>query len=443
MNPGYRPDTGYSPGLMKKMAEEGYRPDIMSLLSSRGPEWDKAFVSGPSSQEISDAAEKADAKVKGLPGNRTQTQGPPLAVMPDYPWSVDPDRSVIPTPKLPKKSSELIRMQEALGVPHPMSLALQHPELQGKGVVGPSGTGSMRGPLLSESDIAAINAPKPVRKARPRLLGSGGFKGYGGDEIDRIESQVSLPEGYWGKEAPYNPYLDRPAANWPPYPGTNYMAQAWDRIAQQPEYKRQIAEAASKTVPGYVKAVGQAGKVLSHPATGAASSALGPLLSHVPVAQQYSGDMEQAIKRAGLQRAMELRPQMFAEPHMGPPKPKLHYDEAGWVVKKEPGDWDNLPQDPFQEYADMPQKEWEKEMGFGAGTVERGAAYSPSPFAFWNPPTYFPKTKEDLVKAWPVGAGPVPQHLLPSSEDSPGKEKILPVQPFSEHWKEYWKELWK
>lgn len=283
--------------------------------------------------------------------------------------------------------------------PPPTTQTLAPHELLSTQTLGdPIGTANMRGPEIPATIISDTVVP-----GQPKM-------GYIEPPMTRKED---LPGNYWEKEAPHNPYLDQLGDQWPPSPEADFLAQQYDRIMQTPEYKSEIAKAASKTVPGYAKALGQAGRVLSHPATGAASSALGPLLSHVPVAQQYSGDMGQAIKRAGLQRAMELRPQMFAEPHMGPPKPKLHYDEAGWVVKKEPGTWDNLPQDPFQQYADMPQREWEKEMGFGTGTIDRGTAYSPSPFAFWNPPTYFPKTKEDLAKAWPIGRGPIPEHLLP------------------------------
>ncbi len=203
------------------------------------------------------------------------------------------------------------------------------------------------------------------------------------------------------------------------------LARVWDRLKQSPDYKKEIAGAASEAVPLQVKAARTAapyaraaGRALSHPA----ASALGPALSHASVYSQYEPSVmdksvmdsySQASKRAGLARAMELRPQMFAEPHMGPPEPRILLDQEGYVGKKLPGSWDNLPQDPFQKYADMPQRQWEKEMGFGVGEVRRGTPYTPGPFEFWNPPLYFPKSKEDLAAAWPLGLGQVPSHLKP------------------------------
>jgi len=175
--------------------------------------------------------------------------------------------------------------------------------------------------------------------------------------------------------------------------------------------------------------------------------------------KDFSGSLSSAIKRAGVGRAMELRPELFEAPHMGPPKPELLYDEAGFVTGKAPGRFDEvypgservtygatmgpgssdegflappldrfshpskrwrperkvmpeLLSDPFQYYADMPYKDWLEKTGFGS-VVERGKAYSPSPLEFWNPPLYFPESKEDLAANWPHGRGPLPEHLKP------------------------------
>jgi len=398
--------------------------------------------------------------------------------------------------------------------------------------VAPMKTPSMAGPDLSLSDKSLLNlgeegdwksvgkepSPGEWMKARgydsswdvPQSWGTGS-KGAAPPLEEAMFGKGAVPSpdfadsvsrgGYAEQPQAYNPYLDKPID---PYPGSmaapdvdplspevryggrdlvssipdwdfNVSPEAWydtlDAVAS-PQ-----ARAYTKILP-YAKA---AGRVLGHPATGALGSALGPALSYLPVAEQYSADPEaptytdlrrgglmtkdfsgslsSAIKRAGVGRAMELRPELFEAPHMGPPKPELLYDEAGFVTGKAPGRFDEvypgservtygatmgpgssdegflappldrfshpskrwrperkvmpeLLSDPFQYYADMPYKDWLEKTGFGS-VVERGKAYSPSPLEFWNPPLYFPESKEDLAANWPHGRGPLPEHLKP------------------------------
>ena len=310
--------------------------------------------------------------------------------------------------------------------------------------VAPMKTPSMAGPDLSLSDKAKIREAMYGKEAAPPLEEAM----FGKGAVPSLDFADSASRGGYAAQSS-SPYLGQDFSQHPykpidPYPGSmaapevdplspearyggrdlvssvpdahfNLSPQAWQDTL---DAVRSPQSRAMRAIAPYAKA---AGRVLSHPITGAGASALGPVLSHLPIVQQYAaepdhrgGIMRGAPKRrAGLDRAMELRPEMFAEPHMGPPRPKLSYDEAGWVVKKEPGDWNNLPQDPFQRYSDMPNREWEKEMGFGVNEVRRGETYVPSPFEFWNPPLYFPKSKEDLAANWPHGRGPLPEHLKP------------------------------